>query len=105
MILAGVALGERAKHLTTTAKKPHPYEYIHDEVGYNYRLPNLNAALGCAQLEQLDAFIEVKRALATAYQKELVSNKSNVCMRAGRLPFKLLAEYCYMKINSIEMNC
>lgn len=71
MILADAARGERAKHLTTTAKKPHPYEYIHDEVGYNYRLPNLNAALGCAQLEQLEAFIEAKRALAVAYQDQL----------------------------------
>lgn len=68
MILAGEALAARAKHLTTTAKKPHPYEYIHDELGYNYRLPNLNAALGCAQLEQLETFIEAKRALAAAYE-------------------------------------
>lgn len=67
MILAGEALATRAKHLTTTAKKPHPFEYIHDELGYNYRLPNLNAALGCAQLEQLETFIEAKRALAAAY--------------------------------------
>lgn len=68
MILAGVELAARAKHLTTTAKKPHPFEYIHDELGYNYRLPNLNAALGCAQLEQLETFIEAKRALAAAYE-------------------------------------
>ena len=68
MILAGEALATRAKHLTTTAKKPHPFEYIHDELGYNYRLPNLNAALGCAQLEQLESFIEAKRALAAAYE-------------------------------------
>lgn len=68
MILAGEALATRAKHLTTTAKKPHPFEYIHDELGYNYRLPNLNAALGCAQLEQLETFIEAKRALAAAYE-------------------------------------
>ncbi|MFN7834985.1 MAG: LegC family aminotransferase [Burkholderiaceae bacterium] len=67
MILAGEALGTRAKHLTTTAKQPHPYEYVHDEVGYNYRLPNLNAALGCAQLEQLDAFIASNRTLAARY--------------------------------------
>jgi len=71
MVLANVALAERAKHLTTTAKKPHTYEYIHDEVGYNYRLPNLNAALGCAQMEQLESFIEAKRILAKAYQDEL----------------------------------
>ncbi len=68
MILASEALATRAKHLTTTAKKPHPFEYIHDELGYNYRLPNLNAALGCAQLEQLETFIEAKRALAAAYE-------------------------------------
>jgi aminotransferase in exopolysaccharide biosynthesis len=68
MILAGEELAAHAKHLTTTAKKPHPYEYIHDEVGYNYRLPNLNAALGCAQLEQLEQFIEAKRVLAAKYQ-------------------------------------
>lgn len=55
MILANEALGTRAKHLSTTAKQPHPYEYVHDELGYNYRMPNLNAALGCAQLEQLEA--------------------------------------------------
>ncbi|OYO31203.1 LegC family aminotransferase [Janthinobacterium sp. PC23-8] len=67
MILTNEVLGARAKHLTTTAKKPHAYEYVHDEVGYNYRLPNLNAALGCAQLEQLEKFIEAKRALAGRY--------------------------------------
>ncbi|QTN24272.1 LegC family aminotransferase [Rhizobacter sp. AJA081-3] len=67
MVLADEALGTRAKYLTTTAKRPHPYEFIHDEVGYNYRLPNLNAALGCAQLEQLDGFVAAKRALAERY--------------------------------------
>jgi len=67
-ILAGETLGSRAKHLTTTAKKPHPYEYIHDEVGYNYRLPNLNAALGCAQLEQLEDLVARKRELAQGYR-------------------------------------
>lgn len=71
MILAGAALGERAKHLTTTAKQPHAYEYVHDEVGYNYRLPNINAALGCAQLEQLESYIDRKRALAARYAAEL----------------------------------
>ncbi|MEJ5864137.1 LegC family aminotransferase [Pseudomonas farsensis] len=71
MLLAGEALGARAKHLTTTAKQPHPYEYVHDEVGYNYRLPNLNAALGCAQLESLDGFIASKRDLASRYAQTL----------------------------------
>jgi perosamine synthetase len=61
------SLAARAKHLTTTAKIPHPYEYVHDEVGYNYRLPNLNAALACAQLEQLEKFIGNKRELARRY--------------------------------------
>jgi len=74
MILADEALGARAKHLTTTAKKPHPYEFVHDEVGYNYRLPNLNAALGCAQLEQLDRFVESKRALAERYEAHLAGS-------------------------------
>jgi perosamine synthetase len=60
-------LAARAKHLTTTAKLPHGWQYVHDEVGYNYRLPNINAALGCAQLEQLPAFIEAKRALYSHY--------------------------------------
>jgi aminotransferase in exopolysaccharide biosynthesis len=60
-------LGIKAKHLTTTAKVPHPYEYVHDDIGYNFRMPNLNAALACAQLEQLDYFIQNKRALALEY--------------------------------------
>lgn len=67
MILTSEKLGTKAKHITTTAKKPHAYEYVHDEIGYNYRLPNLNAALGCAQLEHLEKFIEAKRSLATRY--------------------------------------
>lgn len=62
-----IELGIKAKHLTTTAKVPHPYEYVHDELGYNFRMPNLNAALACAQLEQLDSFIQSKRALALEY--------------------------------------
>ncbi len=67
MLLTDENIGKRAKHLTTTAKVPHPYEFVHDEIGYNYRLPNLNAALGCAQLERLPVFIESKRDLATRY--------------------------------------
>jgi len=62
-------LGRLAKHLTTTAKVPHRWEFNHDIVGYNYRLPNVNAALGCAQLEQLPAFLVAKRALAERYRK------------------------------------
>jgi len=63
------ALAKQAKHLTTTAKVPHAYEYIHDEIGYNYRLPNLNAALGCAQMETLDVILKSKRALAEKYSE------------------------------------
>lgn len=61
-------LAKKAKHLTTTAKIPHPYEYVHDEIGYNYRLPNLNAALLVAQLEQLENFLENKREIAHKYK-------------------------------------
>jgi perosamine synthetase len=83
-----VALGNMAKHLTTTAKVPHPYEYVHDELGYNFRMPNLNAALACAQLEQLEQFLGDKRMLAEEYsafferegihfRKELPGTKAN----------------------------
>jgi aminotransferase in exopolysaccharide biosynthesis len=71
MILTNPALGTRAKHLTSTAKAPHAFEYVHDAVGYNYRLPNLNAALGVAQLEQIETFVAEKRALAAFYAAEL----------------------------------
>jgi perosamine synthetase len=57
-------LASRAKHITTTAKVPHPYEFVHDVIGYNYRMPNLNAALGCAQMERLDEFLTAKEKLA-----------------------------------------
>ncbi len=67
-------LGIEAKHLTTTAKIPHPYEYNHDEVGYNYRMPNLNAALGCAQLTKIETFVEAKRSLALAYEDTLLGS-------------------------------
>ncbi|MGY4383097.1 perosamine synthetase [Pedobacter sp. UYP24] len=61
-------VAKRAKHLTTQAKIPHKWEFVHDEIGYNYRMPNLNAALACAQLEQLERFVENKRDLAAAYK-------------------------------------
>jgi len=62
-----IELGKQGKHLTTTAKVPHAWEYMHDELGYNFRMPNLNAALACAQLEQLSDFIEQKRKLFKQY--------------------------------------
>ncbi|MGF1923208.1 MAG: LegC family aminotransferase [Bacteroidia bacterium] len=61
-------LATRAKHISTQAKVPHQWEFVHDEIGYNYRMPNLNAALACAQLEQLEAYVANKRELAIEYQ-------------------------------------
>lgn len=61
-------LGILGKYLTTTAKVPHAYEFFHDQIGYNYRMPNLNAALACAQLEQLHFFLQKKRILASEYK-------------------------------------
>ena len=85
MILSDFESGSRAKHITTTAKQPHPFEYVHDELGYNYRMPNLNAALGCAQLEQIETFIESKRKLAQAYETAL---------RGGDLCFVVEPQNC-----------
>jgi perosamine synthetase len=62
-------LAKKAKHITTTAKEPHKWEYTHDLVGYNYRMPNLNAALIVAQLEQLNSFLKSKRFLAKSYEE------------------------------------
>jgi len=62
-------LGRRVKHVTTTARLPHKWAFVHDQVGYNYRMPNINAALGCAQLEQLPDFLSSKRALSERYQR------------------------------------
>lgn len=60
-------LGKLAKHLTTQAKVPHRWAFVHDHIGYNYRMPNINAALGCAQLENLDRYVENKRETARIY--------------------------------------
>ena len=86
-------IAKKAKHITTTAKIPHPYEYVHDQIGYNYRLPNLNAALLVAQMEQLDGFLAAKRQLANEYEgffadhhinwmKEPTNSKSNYWLQA-----------------------
>jgi perosamine synthetase len=64
-------LADRAKHLTTTAKVSHRWEFIHDETGYNYRMPNINAALGCGQLERLEEMVALKRRLAEGYRDAL----------------------------------
>lgn len=94
----------RLKHMTTTAKVPDKWEYIHDEVGYNFRLPNLNAALGCAQMDKLPAFIESKRRLAAKYAEsferltearlfsEADGSRSNYWLQALHLPDATEAE-------------
>jgi aminotransferase in exopolysaccharide biosynthesis len=61
-------LAQRAKHITTVAKVPHPWKFEHDEIAYNYRMPNINAALACAQLDQLSNFLKLKRSLANKYR-------------------------------------
>ena len=78
-------LAARARHLTTTAKQPHPWAFEHDAVGFNYRMPNLNAALALAQLEQLPRFVECKRTLARRYREALsaVAMASPVVEPAG----------------------
>lgn len=86
-------LGKYAKHLTTQAKIPHRWEFVHDHVGYNYRMPNINAALGCAQMEYLQEFVDNKRELAEKYAvffenigmkffKEPADRKSNYWLNA-----------------------
>ena len=92
-------LGLRAKHLTTTAKKPHSFEFIHDEIGYNFRMPNVNAALALAQLEMLPEILRNKRTLASEYAKffsqqginfrnELPNTKSNFWLMCIQLQNK-----------------
>lgn len=60
-------IAKKAKHISTTAKIPHSYEFIHDEVGYNYRMPNINAALGCAQIEKIDYFLKAKKEVSARW--------------------------------------
>ncbi|MDX1652439.1 MAG: LegC family aminotransferase [Brumimicrobium sp.] len=99
IITNDVELGIRAKHITTTAKKPHPYEFYHDEIGFNFRMPNINAALACAQLEMLDKYLKDKRKLANDYAlffdqmgvkfcKEPANSKSNYWLMAVELENK-----------------
>jgi perosamine synthetase len=89
-------LGIKGKYLTTTAKVPHAFEFFHDELGYNFRMPNLNAALACAQLEQLDSFLKNKRKIALTYKSffdangiqfrtELTSTKANYWLMCVQL--------------------
>lgn len=96
MIFSDAQLAARARHLTTTAKRPHPWEFVHDELGYNYRMPNINAALGCGQLERLPGFVEAKRALAAEYAEFLRGSELTFCVEpAGtRSNYWLCAVIC-----------
>ncbi len=93
------SLGKRLKHITTTAKVPHPWEFFHDELGFNYRMPNINAALACAQLEQLENFLKEKRKISELYQNffektnvwfkaEIKNTKSNYWLNTIEFPSK-----------------
>jgi len=77
LITSDDVLARRAKHCTTTSKQSHPWLFLHDELGFNYRMPNINAALGCGQMEQLNDYVEAKRWLASRY-KEWFSDYTNV---------------------------
>jgi aminotransferase in exopolysaccharide biosynthesis len=68
LVTNNAELARKAKHITTTSKIPHKYKFIHDEVGFNYRMPNINAAIGCAQMEKLDRFLSIKRKIASEYE-------------------------------------
>ena len=107
-------LGERAKFLTTTAKEPHSYEYIHNELGYNYRMPNVNAALACAQLEQLSGFLDSKRNLAKEYQNfftekgmnfrtEIKNTKANYWLMSVELENKKERDLFLEETNSAQV--
>ncbi len=97
MVTDDEELAQKLRHLTTTAKVPHPWEFIHDEIGYNFRLPNINAALGLAQMEQLPLFLQKKRELAKSYREffagseihyleEPVGSQSNFWLNTILLP-------------------
>lgn len=106
-------LKERIKHLTTTAKQPHPYLFIHDEIGFNYRLPNLNAALGLAQIEQLEHFVLQKRKLSSVYAEwlddyagvqffsEPANARSNYWLNAILLPDRSTRDDILSKTNQL----
>ena len=93
-------LARHAKHLTTQAKLPHRWEFVHDHIGYNYRMPNINAALGCAQMENLEHFVLNKRETAACYEQffagiegisyvtEPANSRSNYWLNAVLLPDK-----------------
>lgn len=111
LVFTDVPLAARARHITTTAKQPHAWEFVHDELGYNYRMPNINAALGCGQLEQLVGFVEAKRALAADYAEflrgsdlafcsEPVGTRSNYWLCAVVCPDKVARDAILLEMNA-----
>jgi len=115
ILCSSLDLGERTKYVTTTAKVPHAYEFYHDEPGFNYRLPNLNASLGCAQMEQLENFLINKRKLAFIYEdffkttdyrffKEPDYAKSNYWLNAIICPDKESRDSLLEQTNKVGIN-
>lgn len=109
-------LAVKAKHITTTAKIPHSWEYVHDSIGFNYRMPNLNAALACAQLENLENFVASKRNLAKLYAEfcksynldfvmEQNECKSNYWLNAIRLTDRNERNSCLQELNDSGVMC
>jgi aminotransferase in exopolysaccharide biosynthesis len=110
------SLAEKAKHITTTAKKPHSYEFIHDEIGYNYRMPNINAALGCAQMENVKKLLSSKRTIANAYSDflnnqdikfihEPINAKSNYWLNSLLLKDKECRDNFLKELNDAGVMC
>jgi len=109
-------LAKRAKHITTTAKLAHPYEFIHDEIGYNYRLPNINAALGCAQMESLPYQLLRKREIADEYKiyfsktrfqfvKEIDDGRSNYWLNSLLLKDRPQRDLFLSNLNDAGVMC
>ncbi len=104
IITNNVSLANLAKHLTTTAKVAHRWSYIHDQPGYNFRMPNINAAIGCAQLEQLPRFLKSKRDLFKAYEHSFhsalaSSSSSSKCDQTAITPIKIFGEPVFCESN------
>ena len=107
--------GERVKHITSTSKVPHKFEFFHDEPGFNYRMPNINAALGCGQIENISIFLKNKRNLASEYEnffnqsvfkfvKEPHYAKSNYWLNAVICPDQSIRQHLLEKTNELGIN-
>lgn len=118
VITSNKALAKKIRHLSTTAKKKHKFEYIHDEIGFNLRLSNINAALGCAQLEQLNTIIKAKRKIFFDYVKKFKNlkeikiikepkyTKGNywlICLKLEK--YSNIKNYLLKKLNNKNINC